>query len=128
MNERLKKILEQIDIQRGMADGPEPDYSKLDDVSYGDVVAIEWAGEFEGIVDYGYVMGFPGAEESDANMGGVIHVPHPQNPGGKDAADAEWITLYDVGTMFGIKRIRRICSMNRRVQQCLTEAYPTTKS
>lgn len=97
-----------------MTDGPKPDYSKLDDVEYGDVVAIEWDGEFEGLVDYGYVMGLPGIEEDDANLGGIIHVPHPQNPGGKDAAHAEWITLYDIGTNFGIKRLRRIGSMTER--------------
>lgn len=114
VNNNLKKILEQVDVQRGMADGPEPDYSKLDDVEYGDVVAIEWQGEFEGMVDYGYVMGFPGIEEGDANLGAVIHVPRPQNPGGKENAHSEWITLYDIGTNFGIKRLRRVCSMNER--------------
>lgn len=111
----LEKILQQIEIQRGMVDGPEPDRSKLDDIEYGDIVAIEWDGEFEGMVDYGYVMGFPGIEEDDANMGGIVHVPHPQNPGGKENAHPEWITLYDIGTMFGIKRMRRICSMNSRI-------------
>jgi hypothetical protein len=115
MNSSLKKILGQIDIQRGAADGPEPDYSKLDDIEYGDIVAIEWQGEFEGMVDYGYVMGFPDIEVHEANLGAVIHIPHPQNPGGKDAADPEWITLYDIGTMFGIKRMRRICSMSERL-------------
>lgn len=116
MNKGLEKILQQLDIQGGMADGPEPDRSKLDDVQYGDIVAIEWDGEFEGIIDYGYVIGLPGIEEDDANLGGFVHVPRPENPGGKENAHPEWITLYDIGTMFGIKRMRRICSMVERVK------------
>lgn len=110
MNARLEKIISEIDRSM-MRDSPEPDYSKMDDVDYGDIVAIEWAGEFEGMVDYGYVMGLPGVEEADANIGGIIHVPCPSNPGGRDAAGPEWITVYSVGTHFGIKRMRRVSSM-----------------
>jgi len=110
MSSNEKRIRENLDKQCGMADGEDPDYSKLDDVHYGDTVAIEWQGELEGVTDYGYIYGLPDIESNDANMGGIVHIPYPQNPGGKDRADAEWVTLYELGTNPLVKKVRRVLS------------------
>lgn len=101
--DRIKRCLE---IANGSADGEDPDYSKLEDVEYGDTVAIEWSGELAGVTDYGYVFCWPDNEEDDANLGGVVHIPYPQNPGGKDRANAEWVTLYELGVNPLVKKVR----------------------
>ena len=117
------RIKRNLDIGRGMRDGPEPDYSKLDDVEYGDTVAIEWGGELlEGVTDYGYVFCWPDIEADDANMGGVIHIPYPENPGGKDRADAEWVTWYELGVNPLVKKVRRVTSW----RDSLRAAHNTT--
>jgi hypothetical protein len=111
VNKQLEKILYNLDVQRGMADGPDPDYEKYSgdsDFEYGCAVAIEWGGELEGETDYGYIFGLPGIEEDDPYLGGIVHVPHPRNPGGKDAADPEWVTLYELGCNPIVKRIRKL--------------------
>lgn len=119
-----KRVRENLDIQRGVSDGPDPDYSKLDDVEYGDTVAIEWQGELlEGVTDYGYVCGYPGVEGGDANMGGVVHIPDPQNPGGKDRAHPQWVTLYELGTNPMVKRVRRVASW-REAQRAIVARRP----
>jgi len=108
MNPIEEQVRKNLDIQRGAADGPDPDFSKLDDVEYGDSVAIEWQGELEGVTDYGYVFCLFGIEECDANMGGIIHIPYPENPGGKGDTAAEWVTLYELSRNPLVKRVRRI--------------------
>ena len=105
------RIRRNLDIQRGMLDGEAIDYSKICDVEYGDTVSIEWMGEeLEGVIDYGYVFGWPDIEPDDANMGGVVHIPNPQNPGGMDRADPEWLTLYELATNPLVKQVSLVRS------------------
>lgn len=108
--QRIRRFLK---IANGTLDGPDPDYNKLDNFEYGDTVAIEWLGDMEGVTDYGYVFCWPDNEEDDANLGGVVHIPYPQNPGGKDRADAEWVTLYELGSNPLVKKVRLVESWKR---------------
>lgn len=50
-------------------------------------VEIYWTGE-DKIIDEGYVFVVDGM---DADIGDCfVHIPHPENPGGKDAAHGRW--------------------------------------
>lgn len=112
MSER--RVRENLARQTGELDGPEPDFDKLlSDLDYGDTVAITWQGELlEGVTDYGYVFAWPGGDEGrDANMGGIVHIPNPQNPGGKDRADPEWVTLYELLTNPMVKSVHTVTTM-----------------
>jgi hypothetical protein len=114
------QVWKNLEIQRGNADGPDTDFDKLDDVSFGDTVAIDWQGELDGITDYGYVFGWPGIDESgDANLAGIIHIPYPQNPGGKGNSPSEWATLHDLSLNPLVKRVRRVTEWRSVVQQVL---------
>lgn len=113
-----RRVWENFERQTGMADGPEPDFDKLlSDLKYGDIVAITWKPdgreeEFGALMDYGYVFAWPGRDEGrDANMGGIIHVPDPQNPGGKDRADPEWVTLYELLTNPQVQSVHTVMTM-----------------
>lgn len=55
-------------------------------------VKIYWTTEFgTKVIDHGYVFIAPGM---DAQMGDCfVHVPEPQNPGGKDKAEEEFIYM-----------------------------------
>lgn len=102
------RIRRNLQLQNGSADGEDADYEKFPDVEYGDTVAIDWQGDLEGVTDHGYVFCWPDNEEDDANLGGVIHIPYPQNPGGKDRANAEWVTLYELATNPLVKKVRLV--------------------
>lgn len=57
----------------------------------GSHVLIYWRST--AIVDRGYILTLPGHEPEDVWIGGVVHVPHPDNPGGKDSIGPIWNTL-----------------------------------
>lgn len=88
-------------------DDYEVDYGKLSGrVEYGSRLTITWDGRYPGwerdfddaptYEDDGYLMGLPGLADDDAALGGVVHIPNPNNEGGKGEADPVWITLYDL--------------------------------
>ena len=98
-----------LKIQQGANPDPEnlePHYEKVCDVKYGEWVEVVWQGDLEGTIDRGYVLGWPTCYDTDANMGGVVHIPHPQNPGGKGDVEDEWITLHELRTNPEVKCVR----------------------
>lgn len=110
-----------IEVQRGNEkdpEGKEPDYKKVCDVNFGDWVQIVWQNELEGTIDDGYIMGFPPYADEDANLEGIVHIPRPQNPGGKGDVPGVWVTLHEL----------RINSDVRCVQQRKQNASPDLSS
>jgi hypothetical protein len=107
----LDALVARVQVQSGTDGGyedpPEPDPGKLrGEIRYGARVRITWDGRYEGwerdrkkpptYTDRGYIMGLPGIEEDDAEMGAIVHIPEPNNEGGKGAAPAAWITMLDL--------------------------------
>lgn len=105
----LEQLIFWLKIQNGTADPPKghpkEDWSKFRGgaIKYGASVRICWNDGDPDVDmphsddDFGYLMGLPGFEESDPDMGGVVHVPHPSG-GEKSAPDPEWITLFQLCT------------------------------
>ena len=56
-------------------------------------VKVTWDKSVMGCVDYGCLFTLPGLEEMDIWMGGVVFIPRPDNPSGKDAPPPVWTTL-----------------------------------
>lgn len=105
-----EKLRRALDVQVGNLPDPEetPDGAKVCDVRYGDRVLIEWGGLYDGIVDSGYLMGLPSHQEDDANLGGVVHIPNPENPGGiGEAGEQTWVTLRDLSCNPFVKAVRK---------------------
>lgn len=109
-----KDLRQNLDWQSGDFTIPDPDEDKVEwnkvyDVEYGDWVKIIWQDEYGAMmVDYGYVLGWPSHENGDANMGGVIHIPRPVNPGGKGEPEQEWITLYELRKNPLVKKVKLV--------------------
>lgn len=58
----------------------------------GSKVKIHWVTEFgTKVVDEGYVFEAPDMDSESADC--FVHVPNPENPGGKDNADPEFIYM-----------------------------------
>ncbi len=59
----------------------------------GDKVKIHWRGrDLKGIIDDGYLFAIPSCDNSiEEDL--FIHIKNPENPGGKDQAEEEWIHL-----------------------------------
>jgi hypothetical protein len=70
---------------------------------FGADVRIEWGGDLEGMCDQGYLTTIPPHTESD--MGGIVHIPHPANPGGKGAPPAEWHTLFELAVNENVRAV-----------------------
>ena len=68
----------------------------------GSRVHIHWKSE---AVDRGYILTLPGHEPRDVCIGGVVHVPQPDNPGGKDSIGPIWETLDDLLRNEQVERI-----------------------
>ncbi len=69
-------------------------YSKLIGIPEpGKKVKIIWGGrEFKGIIDEGYLFAIPSCDDTiETDL--LVHIKHPENPGGKDGAPEEWIHL-----------------------------------
>lgn len=69
------------------------DFGKLKGVCRpGCKVSIHWTTEHDTkIIDEGYVFEGPGMDSESGDC--FVHVPNPQNPGGKDRADDEFIYM-----------------------------------
>lgn len=89
-------------IQQGFVRSPHKvNYDRVPDVEYGDHIEIHWGGLMKGVVDIGLVVPFPGQDELDANMGGLVWIQspdNPDNPGGKDSVKPQWGTLHMLRT------------------------------
>lgn len=83
------------------ADLPHGHFKKLNP---GDKLKIHWADYY----DVGYIFTLPGFEGNDVWMAGIVHIPNPSNPGGKDNLEPVWITLNDLLENELIKRIERL--------------------
>jgi hypothetical protein len=100
-NATLRALIRSLELQTGARDLPEkaqePDWTKLkktEHLRYGAKVRIHWKDRDIG-TDYGYVLGLPGYEEDDPELGAIVHIPSPVG-GEKSAAEAEWHTLHDL--------------------------------
>lgn len=116
----LEELIFWLNVQSGMKDPPkdhpEQDESKMrGSIEYGTPVIIVWDDADSDVgmpatEDHGYVMGLPGFDEADPEIGGVVHVPHPAG-GEKCEAEPEWITIYQlcsnprvVSVVFGVSK------------------------
>lgn len=75
---------------------PEQQEKVQGDIRPGASLKIERAfaeGEDETFLDHGYVFTLPGLEDRDVWMGGIVHIPNPDNPGGMDSVPPVWVTL-----------------------------------
>ena len=84
---------------------------ELDGCRFGDKVRIYWDVDGERFSDIGYLTTIPFVlEEEEPEFSGVIHIPNPQNPGGMENANGEWISVYDAISnplILSIKPIRK---------------------
>lgn len=79
------------------------------EIEAGSKVAIHWKGvdgEFDPIEDTGYVFELPFSDSGCYDF--FVHIPQPENPGGKDNCAAEWIHLYKLLDMELVKKITPI--------------------
>lgn len=94
-------------LQQGFIRSPEKvNYDRVPDVEYGDQIEIHWGGEMKGVVDVGLVVPFPGQCELDANMGGLVWIESPDNPGGKDSVCPQWETLHMLRTSPDVESVK----------------------
>ena len=85
------------EAQQGLrAETATPDWTKMPDVEYGDRLRIRWSEECGVREDVGLVVPWANEDELDANLGGLVWVATPANPGGKGTPPPEWRTLYDL--------------------------------
>lgn len=103
----LKDIQFWLGVQSGTKTPPkqfnkEPDWSKIHggEIKYGAKVRILWndGDDSCGIPnskDDGYIFGLPGFDETDPDMGAIVHVPEPSG-GEKSTPDPIWATLYQL--------------------------------
>lgn len=95
--EELAKLLGMLRTQCGMNNRdhtfatPEQSKKLIGRPEPGAHIKIHWP-DIE-TVDRGYIFTLPGYEDDDVYMGGLVHVPEPENPGGMDGVPAEWTTL-----------------------------------
>lgn len=95
--EELAKLLGMLRTQCGMNDRdhafatPQQCEKIVGRPEPGSLIEIHWP-DIEA-VDSGYIFTLPGYEDDDVFMGGVVHVPSPDNPGGMDSVPAEWTTF-----------------------------------
>jgi hypothetical protein len=101
--ERIKELIDRLKVSIGESN-EEIEYKddkilkkSLGPIRPGNQVEIKWGHDWDNIVDRGYIFTLPGFEESDAEMGGIVHIPEPSCTGGdKDAPHPEWHTLADL--------------------------------
>jgi hypothetical protein len=79
-----------------LEDDPPMRYDKLPSVEYGQYILIQWDDYYGNATDVGLVVPFAGQEEMDANLGALVWIESPDNPGGKGATPPIWITLYEL--------------------------------
>lgn len=109
----LVHLLGQLATQAGLApaDDEEPDYSRLaGQPRWGAQVVITWEGLDD--PDVGYIMGLP--TETDMDLGAIVHIPEPINPGGKDAPDPEWITMCQLLSFPNVIEVRIVDLVQER--------------
>lgn len=63
-------------------------------------VVIVWDGDYEGIIDYGYVFAAPFANWEEGDM--IFHITHP---GGEREEEEQWIHMHELATNPNIKEI-----------------------
>lgn len=100
-------------LQQGLIETPKEqriDWNRVPDVEYGDRIEIIWGGQMAGIIDVGLVVPFPGQDELDANMGGLVWIESPDNPGGKDRVPPQWETLHMLRTSPDVAAVRVVRS------------------
>jgi hypothetical protein len=102
----IEKIREDIEIAGGGKEGDfEPNFDNMQcNLDPGSKVRIRWLGEYDGIVDIGYVIYLPG-QIPDPDFGAVIYVPHPDNPAGKDRCEVIWISACRLSTMAVLEQL-----------------------
>ena len=103
-------MLELLDALKRAArcDYPEQILEKIEDpegAGPGANVEVYWCGDNEGTIDKGYIFVLPVGLGQDIYESGIIHIPAPDNPGGKDTPPAVWGTLIDVAQCEDIRRI-----------------------
>lgn len=114
----LKKLINQVRLQSGevgddykFSDGSKLKCDFQGDLSPGDIVSVKWKSdcdELEPITDIGVIFTLPCLEEDDAYMGGIVMIPRPQNPGGKGALEAAWMTLSELEKLDQVESIRAV--------------------
>jgi hypothetical protein len=70
-------------------------------VGYGSRVIIHGQGDFNGLVDYGYLTRLPDTED-DWDMVGIVHLTHIDEC---DGCESAWHSLYSLCRMPWVKRI-----------------------
>lgn len=109
INERIQDLVKDLCIQNGYVKAKPPmTWRKIPYLRFGDRIKIIWDKDYKGMEDIGLVTPFPGQEEVDANINGLVWIEHPDNPGGKENATPEWISLYQLETNPYIKEIQKV--------------------
>ncbi len=73
-----------------------PDFERLvGSPEPGSLLSITWSDPLlHDVEDTGYIFATPESSPQDFNF--FVHVPRPENPGGKDSVEPIWEHLYDL--------------------------------
>lgn len=102
MNTEWEQLFTDVQMQTGMMDA-DYDIEKTNTTVFEEKVVVEgqpkhgakvevcWGGEYEGIVDHGYIFTMPGFDSGDIWMSGIVHLTEPYVE--KEKSEPEWYTI-----------------------------------